>query len=62
MTHGYAVQQKCSVIEGDDFYHGLGALFDRGQREEIHILTIDTSAAIGIDEDRTADSVCGEYC
>ena len=59
MAHGYAVQQSCSVQERDDFYDGLGVLFDQGLRDDLHILTMDINCSIGIDEERSPLSVCG---
>ena len=60
-SHGYAVQQGCSNDERDDFYDGLGILFDQGLKEDIHLLTMDTNAAIGVEEERVDQSVCGPY-
>ena len=57
--HGYAVQQGCPNDERDDFYGGLGILFDQGLKGEIHMLTMDTNAAIGIEEERVDQPVCG---
>ena len=59
MAYGYAIQQDCSVQDRDDYYDGLGVLFDQGPSDDLHILTMDIDCSIGIDKEFSLLSVCG---